>query len=191
MLKERISGVKLIVGLGNPGLIYENTRHNLGSWFVKAIAKKYKVRLRLSRYLRSRIARLIICGQECILAIPDMFMNLSGEAIGSIVDHENIAAKNLLVIHDDIELPLGEFRLQVGGSAKGHKGVRSVHDALGTQDIARLRLGVGRPPEGMEGKAYVLGRFDDSDQPAVQLMVRDVKELLSRVAAEGIVAAIG
>ncbi|MFC1709466.1 aminoacyl-tRNA hydrolase [Candidatus Omnitrophota bacterium] len=168
--------MKLIVGLGNPGLGYANTRHNLGARAVKAIAKEYKARFKLERSLKSRIAKIDIASQECLLAIPTTYMNLSGRAIGSLLNSKNISIKDLLVIYDDLDLELGVMRFRKGGSAGGHKGVSSIIGAINTREFNRLRLGIGKCLNKDVTKDYVLSNFCRDEIRTVDALIKRVIE---------------
>lgn len=166
--------MKLIVGLGNPGLGYTNTRHNLGARAVKTIAKEYKVKLKLNRSLKSRIAKIVIDNNECLLAIPNTFMNLSGRAVALLLRAKNIAAQDLLIIHDDIDLDLGVMRCRKKGSSGGHKGIGSIIEEIDTQDFNRLKLGIGRGPSRQDTKDYVLTNFLKREIKAVNSLIKNV-----------------
>ena len=168
--------MKLIIGLGNPGLSYQKTRHNLGVRALKAIAKEYKVRLKLDRSLKSRITQIEILGVQCLVAIPNTFMNLSGEAVGLLLHSKKIALRDLLIIYDDIDLGLGVMRFKKNGSHGGHKGIGSIIGALNTQKFNRLKLGIGRSLCKESTKDYVLSSFTKEEleivDPLMQIVVR-------------------
>jgi len=134
--------MKLIVGLGNPGKKFAKTRHNVGHLFIS----KFKI-----KSLKFK--------NQAKLHETSVFMNESGGEVLSLITNYELPITDLLIIHDDMDLPLGEFRLQFGRSAAGHKGVQSIIDALGTQDFWRLRIGIGRPPVGVPSEDYVLSPF--------------------------------
>ena len=168
--------MKLIIGLGNPGLSYQKTRHNLGARAIKEVAKEYKVRLRLNRSLKSRIAQIEISGLQCLIAIPNTFMNLSGEAVGLLLQSKRISLKDLLIIYDDIDLELGAMRFKKSGSSGGHRGVRSIIRVLNTQGFNRLKLGIGRSFCKENTKDYVLSNFIKKEirtiDPLTQIVAR-------------------
>lgn len=164
--------MKLIVGLGNPGSIYENTRHNLGARIVKAIAKKYKVKLRLNRSLKSRCAKIDISAVECSLAIPQTFMNLSGEALALLFSVGNIALKDSLIIYDDMDLELGAMRFRKKGSSGGHKGIDSIIKTLNSHEFARLKLGIGRVFPKLPASNYVLSGFSRKETVVVNSLIK-------------------
>lgn len=134
----------LIIGLGNPGPEYNHTRHNLGARVVEAWEKN-----------RGDIKADIL--------LPTTFMNDSGQAVAQYLKNKSWQAKDILIVHDDVELPLGQWKIKIGGTAAGHKGVRSIHQALGTTDIPRLRIGINKPGQG-ELTDYVLAKFTPAEE---------------------------
>jgi PTH1 family peptidyl-tRNA hydrolase len=166
--------MKLIVGLGNPGFSYVNTRHNLGARVVKAIAREHKVKLKLSRSLKSRIAIITIAREECLLAVPNTFMNLSGAAVELLLKLKGVLPGDALVVCDDMDLELGVLRFKKNGSSGGHKGLASIIKSLGTRDFNRLRLGIGRSLGKEEAKNYVLSSFHREELKVVNNLVKKV-----------------
>ncbi len=150
--------MKLIVGLGNPGLRYTSTRHNIGFKAVKLLAKKYNIRLNKLQY-GAKIGKGRINSHNVILALPQKFMNLSGEPVRAIINSEDIKKSDLLVVCDDVNLGYGILRLRLEGSAGGHNGLKSIVENLGGVDFARLRIGIGH--QGLKGDItnFVLGKF--------------------------------
>ena len=150
--------MKLIVGLGNPGLRYADTRHNIGFKAVKLLAKKYSIKIN-KKESGAKTGAGIIAGHKVILALPHRFMNLSGEPVKSFIDYYKIKHEDLLVVCDDINILLGSLRIRQQGSAGGHNGLKSIIENMGTDAFARLRIGVG--VEGLEGDmtGFVLGSF--------------------------------
>ena len=139
--------IRLIVGLGNPGAEYEQTRHNAGFWLVDNLAQAAGVRLaRESRY-QALVARTRIKGEEIWLLEPQSFMNRSGQAVGALVNFYKIGADEVLVVHDELDLAPGVAKLKKGGSSGGHNGLKDITAVLGTQDYWRLRIGIGHPRE--------------------------------------------
>jgi PTH1 family peptidyl-tRNA hydrolase len=150
---------KMICGLGNPGPSYANTRHNAGFRVVAGIAaaKGIKDAAWTTNRGLARFCAADVEGAAVALVQPLTFMNLSGQAVRPLLRRFNLAAADLLVVHDDLDLPFGAIRMRAEGSAGGHRGVQSIIDELGTREFTRLRIGVGRPPEGEDAVAYVLG----------------------------------
>lgn len=153
---------RLIVGLGNPGLQYEQNRHNVGFHCLNALAQAHNLTF-TGLKAKARIARGVILGYPIILAKPITFVNDSGWTVRELRTRLGHELQDILVVHDDLDLPLGRIRLRPGGSAGGHKGVQSIIDALGTKEFTRLRIGIGRPPAGVEVVDYVLSDFDEDE----------------------------
>src|SRR5258708_5932482 len=152
----------LIVALGNPGREYEKTRHNIGFRCVDAIAAAHGLTFS-RRQSKALVADGMIAGKKVLLAKPQTFMNLSGEAVQALITFYKIPVSNLLVISDDMDIPVGTLRIREKGGAGGQKGLKSISEHLGTQEFARLRFGIGRPPGRMDPAAYVLQDFDKSN----------------------------
>lgn len=155
---------KLIVGLGNPGRSFKNTRHNIGFMVIDDVAKRFNIHLRKSIFLKARMATK----GNLILAKPYTFMNLSGVAVRRIIDKFSLPLENLLVVCDDCDLPLGTIRIRKTGSAGGHKGLSSIIDNLQSQDISRVRIGIGRPQNPSKDiSSFVLEAFSLKEEPQV------------------------
>src|SRR5579859_121319 len=167
----------LIVGLGNPGRDYESTRHNVGFRCVDALAAVHKLTFD-KHQARALLADGLIGEKRVTLAKPQTFMNLSGESVGSLVTFYKLPLERLIVVSDDLDIPLGTLRLRMAGSAGGQNGLKSVIAHLGTQEFSRLRFGIGRPPGRMEVVAYVLQGFAKADDILVdETISRAVKAL--------------
>lgn len=157
----------LIVGLGNPGKEYERTRHNIGFMAVAAFARRYEMRFSGKR-MQAEIATGRAEGLSLVVARPQTFMNSSGTSVGQLVHWYKVPTRRLLVVYDEVDLPFGALRLRPSGSAAGHKGLGSIIQALGTQEIPRLRLGIGRPPGGGKAMGHVLKLFAPSERAALE-----------------------
>lgn len=149
----------LVVGLGNPGREYRMNRHNAGFMLVDALAKESGIRIARAKS-QSVAGEGTLYGAPAVLAKPHTYMNESGKAVASLVKVYHVGLGDLLVAHDDLDLPFGTIRMRVGGGSAGHKGVESINQALGTREYVRLRIGIGRPPGNMEAADYVLEDFD-------------------------------
>ncbi len=178
----------LIVGLGNPGRRYRGTRHNLGHEVVQILAARLGVRLDEDGW--SRIARARVDGTTIVLAIPDTYMNVSGQAVKDLLRRRRRRPGDLLVVHDDLDLPLGHIRLRPGNGAGGHNGIRSIIAELGTGMFPRLRIGVGRPPAGADPAEFVLERPAPDERPVLDGMVARAADAVLTTAAEGLPAAM-
>jgi PTH1 family peptidyl-tRNA hydrolase len=161
--------MKMIVGLGNPGKEYAGTRHNIGFALVDALGSAHKIKVE-RRVARALVGRGTIGGQDVLLVKPQTFMNNSGEAVAGLLRREQTAQENLLVATDDVHLPPGRLRLRARGSSGGHNGLKSIAAHLASQEWARLRLGVGEPPPGLQID-WVLGRFSPADRELLEDML--------------------
>lgn len=169
----------LIVGLGNPGVEYAATRHNIGFDMITYLSDKYNIPVN-SREGRALVGKGILAGEKVMLAQPQTYMNLSGESVRALMDYYKIDIEDLLVIYDDISLDVGQIRMRGKGSAGGHNGIKSIIQHTGTQEFARIKIGVGQKPEGGDLVKHVLGRFSREEDG----MFRDVFAL----AEEGLLA---
>lgn len=159
--------MKLIIGLGNPGKPYENTRHNIGFEVIDALAVKWGAPLNQMKF-NGMYASVHRPEGKVILLKPLTYMNLSGESVRPLMDYFDIDVEDIIVIYDDLDLETGKLRLRGKGSAGGHNGIKSLIQHLGTQEFNRIRVGVNRPPAGMKVADYVLSKFSKDDQPIVQ-----------------------
>lgn len=150
------NSIKLIVGLGNPGPEYTNTRHNAGEWLLELFAKQHQQTFHKEKKFKSRITQVNLSGHECWLLIPDTFMNLSGQAVKALASFYKIAPQEILVLHDELDFPPGVVRLKQGGGAGGHNGLRDIIAQLHTPDFYRLRIGIGHPGNRDQVTDYVL-----------------------------------
>lgn len=167
--------MKLIVGLGNPGKNYENTRHNIGFEVIDALSEKLDIPLSQAKF-KGMFGSGIVKGEKVILLKPLTYMNLSGESIRAVMDFYQIDLENLLVIYDDLDLPTGRIRLRQKGSAGGHNGIKSTIAHAGSQEFKRIRMGISRPQNGMPIVDYVLGKFTKEEQPEMETAVRKAVE---------------
>lgn len=172
----------LVIGLGNPGLRYAKTRHNLGFVVVDRLAAESSSRIR-DRGMLSRYGKVRIAGGDAVLAKPQTYMNRSGEAAAKLIRHFAVDLAQVIVIHDDLDLAVGVVRIKSGGGSGGHNGLTSIIDTLSSAEFTRVRLGIGRPPGGSDAADYVLERFrrDEVDlaDTAVMTASRAVVEIIS------------
>jgi PTH1 family peptidyl-tRNA hydrolase len=160
----------LIAGLGNPGREYKDTRHNIGFMVADRLAAELGIRVgRLQQ--KALVGNGVYLGSKVIIAKPVTYMNLSGQAVTSLIRYYGIEQENFLVVHDDLDLPFGVLRLRPGGGSAGQKGMQSIIEQAGTQEFARLRCGIGRPPGQMESAAYVLQPFSTQDQAELPVVL--------------------
>lgn len=178
----------LIIGLGNVGNEYAHTRHNIGFDVVNAFVMKHKASFRSDRL--AYVSEIKWKGKKIICICPSTYMNLSGKAVKYWMDKEKIATENMLVVLDDLALPLNKLRLRPGGSDAGHNGLKSIHEVLGTVEFPRLRYGIGNDfPKGMQSE-FVLGKWRIEEEPLVMLKINKAVEAIETFATQGITAAM-
>ena len=176
--------MKIIVGLGNPGAQYANTPHSVGFEAVDAIAAEMGAAWEEKRQFKCLWAKGTFAGQSVILCKPQTFMNLSGESVAPLVKYSNATAADLLVIQDDIDLPVGRLRVRTGGSCGGHNGIRNIIERLGTSDFARLKLGVGK--DRADVIAHVLGKFDPASRETMNRVVSESVKAAAAILRDGL-----
>lgn len=176
----------LIAGLGNPGPGYQNTRHNLGFMALDALALRWKIPFgEAGKYLL--LGRGRRRGDSIMLAKPLAYMNRSGEVIGPLATKEKVEASRVLIVVDDLDLPLGTVRFRPRGGTAGHRGMESIVEHLGHEDFARIRLGIGRPlEESMAESDYVLMPFEEGELPLVKKVIHQTVRLAEKVVFKGI-----
>ena len=179
----------LIVGLGNPGKRYEGSRHNVGRDAVEALAARLDAPLSRVQH-QARSATATLRGQRVVLAVPTTYMNHSGRAIGPLAKFYRIPPERVLVVYDEMDLPLGRLRLRAEGGAGGHNGMKSAISALGTQAFPRLRMGVGRPPEHWDASAHVLARFGAEERVEAEAMIKDALAVIEDLVELGVAEAM-
>ena len=181
--------MRLIVGLGNPGRRYRGTRHNVGWEVLDLLARQHRTAIETDDGW-SEIGRGAIEGRRVLLARPETYVNVSGTAVADLRRRHRIAPADLLVIVDDLDLPVGTLRVREKGSHGGHNGLRSIIDALGTTDFPRVRLGVGRPPAGVDPADYVLQRPSSDERAILDEAVHRAAEGVALWVTEGVQAAM-
>jgi len=187
--------MNLIVGLGNPGRGYANNRHNIGFMCLNYFAKTQGIRLD-KKQGKARTGAGEVAGDKAILARPQTYMNLSGESVSRLVKKFDINLNDLVVIHDDLDLPLGKIRIRHGGSSGGHKGIDSIISLLDSQDFFRLRIGIGRPTSGpaqiseADIISYVLSDFTPEEKQIIAQVIPQVSEAILCLLTEGLSSAM-
>lgn len=189
--------MKLIIGLGNPGIEYQFTPHNVGFLALDRIAEECNATI-ANRRGRALTAKVRIAGQEVLLAKPETFMNLSGQSVVALVNELGIAipSEDVIVIHDELAFPLGTLRIRERGSAGGHNGIKSILDALGTEEWIRIRIGVGKPPlaDGTEikagGKDYLLSPMRKAELVLLDEVLDRVNRAVEAILSQGVSAAM-
>ncbi|MHB8994513.1 MAG: aminoacyl-tRNA hydrolase [Armatimonadota bacterium] len=178
-----------LVGLGNPGSEYAETRHNVGFHVIDLLAERNKVQVSRHRH-RALFGRGEVAGQDCLLVKPQTFMNDSGDAVLRLILYYHIDPADVIVIHDELALDLGVIRIRRSGSDAGHKGLRSVIHYLRTQDVARVRLGIGKPREGGSAINYVLSNFAKSEAEKVEDMLFRAAQAVETCVKDGLEVAM-
>ena len=187
--------MKLVVGLGNPGRIYTNNRHNVGFICLNHFARTQGIRFD-KKQGRARIGIGEVADSKVVIARPQTYMNSSGQSVSWLVRKFDINLADLLVIHDDLDLPLGKIRIRQGGGSGGHKGVDSIITCLGSQDFLRLRIGIGRPTTPFDQIseadiiAYVLSDFNADEKQTITQVTSKVSEAILCLLTEGLTAAM-
>ena len=189
--------MKLIVGLGNPGFIYARNRHNIGFMCISHLAREQGIRFdKTQGHARTGLGR--VAGQKVLLARPQTFMNASGEAVSRLAKKFDIAPADIIVIHDDLDLPVGKIRLRLGGSPAGHRGLDSIIAHLGSRDFHRIKIGIGRPdlPEASATEkesavvAYVLSDFTPDEKKIIERTIPVASRAIECLLGEGLEAAM-
>jgi len=169
------SSMKLIVGLGNPGIIYAGSRHNIGFEVIRHLALAEKIALKKEKGIKALSAKGRIGSLDVVLAIPLTFMNLSAEAVKPLLKRYKFKAVDLLVVCDDLDLEFGRLKIRSQGSSAGHRGIRSIIDSLSSDQFSRLRIGIGRPKNDSDNRDFVLSRFNRREK-------KDIPEIVDRTA---------
>lgn len=182
--------MKLIVGLGNPGMEYQFTPHNMGFLAVDRIAQIHGAPVS-NRRCRSATGRITLCEQEVLLAKPETFMNLSGLAVRQLVQEFRAdPAQDLVVIYDELDLPLGRLQIRQRGGTAGHNGLESILGALGTEEFTRVRLGINPGYKVSDGAKFVLGQFKKAQYPAIDEVLETAAEAVKAIVCDGVAAAM-
>jgi len=181
--------MKAIIGLGNPGMKYAGTRHNIGFDAVTAIADKYNLSINNKKF-KGVYADGHIAGEKVLLVQPQTFMNLSGECVREVADFYKLNPDEIIIICDDINLDVGRLRIRKKGSAGGHNGLKNIIAHLGTEEFPRIRVGVGEKTEGWDLADYVLARFDKDSEPVIREALANVVGAVETWISEGIDAAM-
>ena len=174
--------IKLIVGLGNPGSQYADTRHNAGFWFVENLADRFNINLGFDKKFNGQVGRGAIFGQEVRLLLPETFMNRSGQAVAPLAKFYNIQADEILIAHDELDIGVGSIKLKTGGGHGGHNGLKDIVPHLG-QDFHRLRIGIGRPTHSSQVSNFVLGKPPANEKDHIEQAIACAVNALADVMA--------
>ena len=185
-----MSEIKLIVGLGNPGDKYTDTRHNAGEWLIECLARRFNVSLNPESKFFGKTARILVNGKEVRLLVPTTFMNLSGKAVGALASFYRIKPEEILVIHDELDLPPGTAKLKQGGGHGGHNGLKDIVAQLGNNnDFYRLRIGIGHPGHRDLVAGYVLNKPSPADRDALEKVLDEATDCIEMIFKDGMVKA--
>lgn len=187
--KRNEQGTYLIVGLGNPGAEYRLTRHNFGFMVLDALAEHWSVQLKKIKF-QAVFVEDRFKGNKVVLAKPLTFMNESGRSVAPLMRYFRVPTENMLVIHDDLDLPLGTLRIRPSSSSGGQRGIESITKLLGTQEFLRMRLGISRPPGQMEPKDYVLKNFLPNEEELKKIVLRQAIEAIECFIEDGLTSAM-
>ena len=182
--------VWLVVGLGNPGPDYSGNRHNVGQMVVATLADRLGASFKAHKANASVAeARLGFGGPKLILAKPGSYMNTSGGPVSGLAKFFDVAPANVIVVHDELDIPADDVRVKVGGGHAGHNGLRDIIAALGTQDFVRVRVGIGRPPGRMEVADYVLKDFSSTERKSLPVTLEIAADAIEAIVTDGALAA--
>lgn len=174
----------IVAGLGNPGIKYSRTRHNIGFMVVEEIAHRYEIDLK-ERYKQYRIGRCSIGGKDVILIEPLLYMNRSGVVIDNISNRFNLLPKNLIVIHDDLDMETGKLRIRSNGSPGGHKGIESIIQSISSKDFIRLKIGIGRDTN-IPAEEYVLRKFKKDEVASIKEAIKRAADAVASILIDGL-----
>lgn len=176
----------LVVGLGNPGPDYAATRHNVGADAVRLLADREHRPLAVNKRVRCEIAEVRLGDTPAVLAVPTSFMNRSGDPVQSAARWFKVPVERTVVLHDELDLPVGALKLKRGGGHAGHNGLKDVDRALGSREYLRVRIGVGRPPGRMPARDHVLRRFPAAERETIDVVLADAGDAVEQLLAEGL-----
>jgi len=179
----------LVVGLGNPGAEYERTKHNVGAEVVELLAKRHGAKLRKGKE-RARVDEVRVAGNRVALAIPLTYMNDSGDAVRLLVRRFGVGPEQLVIVHDELDLPVAALRVKSGGGLAGHNGLRSITSHLHTDAFQRIRIGVGKPTSKEHGADHVLSKFSKRDRAEIDVTIEQAADAVELIASDGIDAAM-
>ena len=170
--------IRLLAGLGNPGPDYEGTRHNVGFWLADEIARLHGGTFRREAKFHGQVCRVSVAGRDLWLLKPATYMNRSGESVGALCHYLKVTPDELLVAHDELDLPVGAARIKAGGGHAGHNGLRDIVSVLGSSDFLRIRIGIAHPGDRTRVVNYVLGRPSKDDEAAIRTILDEAVECL-------------
>ena len=175
----------LVVGLGNPGDRYQKTRHNVGFEVAERVAERFGVSMGTKRF-RAKLGAGRVAGESVVIALPQTFMNCSGESVGPMAGWYKVPPERVVVIHDELDLPFGRVKVKTGGGHGGHNGLRDLVAKLPSRDFVRVRVGIGRPPGAMDAAAWVLARWTPEQEDGVPDLVERAADAVEAVLRHGV-----
>ncbi len=182
-----MSEIKLIVGLGNPGAQYANTRHNAGEWLIEQLCRQYNLTLTPENKFFGKTARTVVAGSEVRFLVPTTFMNLSGKSVGALANFYRIQPEQILVAHDELDLPPGTAKIKLGGGHGGHNGLKDIIANLGNnKNFYRLRLGIGHPGDKNLVSGYVLNKPPQNELKAIEQAVEEAAISIDILLKDGV-----
>ena len=188
--KQTMSEIKLIVGLGNPGDKYADTRHNAGEWLIDRLARRFNITLNAENKFFGNVGKTLMNGKEIRFLVPITFMNLSGKAVGTLANFYRIKPEEILVLHDELDLPPGSVKLKLGGGHGGHNGLKDIVAALGNNNnFYRLRIGIGHPGHRDLVAGYVLNKPSPNERKALENALDEAANCVELLFKDGIVKA--
>ncbi len=180
--------IQLIVGLGNPGAEYADTRHNAGAWLVESLCQQYRLSLKVEPKFHARVTQWSFSGKEFKIFLPNTYMNHSGSAVGAIAKYYQIPAETIIIAHDELDLPPGDFQFKIGGGHAGHNGLKDIIHHLGTREFQRIRIGIGHPGHKDDVSNYVLTKPSKEDKQKIKMVIQEaitkLQELINRSSTE-------
>ncbi|MFN8034387.1 MAG: aminoacyl-tRNA hydrolase [Acidimicrobiia bacterium] len=180
----------LVVGLGNPGAEYARSRHNVGAEVVELLAKRHGARLRKTKE-RALVDEIRVGGKRVALAVPLTFMNESGQAVAPLVRRLGVGPSTIVIVHDELDLPVAALKVKVGGGLAGHNGLRSIKSHLHSDEFLRVRIGVGKPPGGKEqGADHVLRKFSKAERAEIDVTIEQAADAVEAILRDGVDAAM-
>jgi PTH1 family peptidyl-tRNA hydrolase len=178
-----VSAIQLIVGLANPGNEYANTRHNVGAWFIDALAYLAHAHLRFESKYKGLYTQAMMHGKTCHLLVPTTYMNHSGQAVRACMSYLKLPPETILIVHDDIDLPVGTIKLKYDGGDGGHNGLKDIIRQLNTKQFHRLRIGVGHPGNAADVADYVLAKPSKADRQLIETALTDAESIIPHLLA--------
>lgn len=179
----------LVIGLGNPGEQYADTRHNVGQMVLEELARRSHTTLSVHKKTHTRAATVRIADQPVALGAPMSYMNLSGGPVSALAKYQSVAPQSVIVVHDELDIPFGHVRLKRGGGAGGHNGLKDITKALGTPEYLRVRVGIDRPPGRMDAATYVLKPFSSTERKELPVLIDHAADAVEALLASGLEAA--